>query len=433
MLTRQSTRESPIEADERRRAYTLYLLMLSYTFSFLDRQIISILAEEIKRDLVLSDTQLGILTGLAFALFYAGLGVPIARLADRWHRISLISICIALWSAMTAACGLAANFAQLALARMGVGVGEAGAMPASHSIIADSYPVKERSRAMGIFQLGVPGGVLVGFLVGGWMSEWYGWRATLYFVGGLGVLLAVVIYLTAHEPKRVRESGPARGSDSMINAVASLLRIPAYNHLCAAATLGSLGGYALISWTPALLIREYDLSTPVVGTALSLIIGIGGGLGTYFGGVFADAAARRNTQGALRVAAFTCFCAAPFFLIGFYMQTPLLAFILLAPGFVFYFAWMGPNWAKVQEVAPAHARAVASAFALFVLNMVGLGVGPVAVGALSDLFATSGAASPLRAAVYCVLIVYPWAGWHFLRAGRHIAQDTAVRTEPSSA
>ncbi|MYI36700.1 MAG: MFS transporter, partial [Acidimicrobiaceae bacterium] len=236
-----------------RSKYTLYMLMLAYTFSFLDRQIIAILAEDIKRDLVLSDTQLGVLTGLAFALFYAGLGVPIARLADRWHRISLISICLAVWSAMTAACGAAGNFIQLALARMGVGVGEAGALPASHSIIADTFPPENRSSAMAIFQLGVPGGVLVGFLVGGWMSDWYGWRATLYFVGGLGVALAVIIFLTAHEPKRPQVADAVVRA-GMISTIGRLTKNPAYNHLCAAATLASLGGYALISWSPALLI-----------------------------------------------------------------------------------------------------------------------------------------------------------------------------------
>lgn len=397
--------------------------MLAYTFSFLDRQIISILAEDIKRDMALSDTQLGILSGLAFALFYASLGVPIARLADRWHRIRIISVCIALWSAMTAACGLAANFVQLTLARMGVGVGEAGALPASHSIIADAFPVEKRSSAMGVFQLGVPAGVLVGFLVGGWVSAWYGWRVTLYLVGGLGVVLAVIVFLTGHEPVRLHDTRRDARRPNMFAAVGELLKIPAYNHLCAAATLGSLGGYAIISWTPALLIREHGLSTPVVGTALSLIIGIGGGLGTYFGGVLADAAARRRDDGALRIAAMACFCAAPFFVVGYYMESPVIGFLALTPGFVLYFAWMGPNWAMVQEVAPPSSRAVASAFALFVLNMIGLGVGPVAVGILSDAFASMGVASPLRAALYCVLIVYPWAGWHFLQAGRHISQQ----------
>ncbi|MXW72881.1 MAG: MFS transporter [Chromatiales bacterium] len=412
-----------------RSKYTLYMLMLAYTFSFLDRQIIAILAEDIKRDLVLSDTQLGVLTGLAFALFYAGLGVPIARLADRWHRISLISICLAVWSAMTAACGAAGNFIQLALARMGVGVGEAGALPASHSIIADTFPPENRSSAMAIFQLGVPGGVLVGFLVGGWMSDWYGWRATLYFVGGLGVALAVIIFLTAHEPKRPQVADAVVRA-GMISTIGRLTKNPAYNHLCAAATLASLGGYALISWSPALLIREHGIALPVVGTALSLIIGLGSGLGTYFFGRLADAAGRRRDDGSLRVAAYSCFATAPFFLLGFNMPAPFTIFLVVTPGFILFFAWMGPIWAGVQGVAPVTARALASAFALFVLNMIGLGVGPVAVGALSDYFATRGVESTITAAVACILIVYPWAGWHFLRAGRHVAaRQRSIRSD----
>ena len=411
----QPTREASSTAR-----YALFLLMIVYTFSFLDRQIVSILAEDIKRDLELTDTQIGVLTGFAFALFYATLGLPIARLADKYNRVKIISICLALWSAMTVMCGLAANFVQLALARMGVGVGEAGALPSSHSLIADYFPPEKRSSAMAVFQLGVPFGVLLGFLAGGWVNEWFGWRWALILIGAPGVALAIVVYLTVKEPPRTQ--APSQEQDSILKQIKMLWSHPSYRQLCYAATLGSMGAYAILSWTPAYMIRTFDLTTSYVGTALALLVGVGGGIGTYLGGVAGDKAAEKSQSGPLKVAAAVCFGALPFFILGFLANSPLLMLLFVAPAFFLYMSWMGPNWAMVQAVSPPETRAMASAFILFILNLIGLGFGPLAVGFLSDFFASQGAENGLRWAIICAFIIYPWAGMHFLLARKGLAE-----------
>jgi len=408
------------ETKSTKNNYTLILLMLVYTFSFLDRQIISILAEDIKAELSLSDTQLGVLTGLAFALFYAGLGIPIARLADKYNRVSIISISLGLWSAMTMASGIASNYIQLALARVGVGVGEAGAMPASHSMIADMYPPEKRSGAMSVFQLGVPLGILAGFAAGGWLSEWFGWRMSLIVVGAPGLILAIILKLTVKEPKRlIAENSDQKEKKSFFKTVKELIAIPAYNHLCIAATLTSMGLYSIMAWTPALLLREYGLSRPVVGMALALIIGVGGGLGTLLGGKLGDKALQKSKRGAFQICVRVCLLVAPLMIITYLIKDPFWVFVALTPAALLFFAWMGPHWAMVQEIAPKSSRAVAVAFILFILNLIGLGVGPVIIGAFSDAMKTSGMESPLSIALMIMMIVFPWAAYHFYLAGKN--------------
>ena len=399
--------------------YTLILLMLVYTFSFLDRQIISILAEDIKNELSISDTELGILTGLSFALFYATLGIPIARLADKYNRISIISICLGLWSGMTIASGVATNYIQLALARVGVGVGEAGAIPASHSIIADKYPAEKRSGAMAVFQLGVPLGILAGFAAGGWLSEWFGWRMSLVVVGAPGLLLALILKLTVKEPKRAVPENSLEEKEVFFTTVKKLIAIPAYNHLCAAATLASMGLYSIMAWTPALLLRDYGLSRPVVGMALALIIGIGGGLGTLIGGRMGDKASKKSKEGPFQICVRVCLLIAPLMIITYLVKDPKWVFVALTPAALLFFSWMGPHWAMVQEIVPKKSRAVAVAFILFVLNLIGLGIGPVVIGAFSDYMTLSGMESPLSIALMMMMIVFPWAAFHFHRAGKH--------------
>ncbi|MEM1019618.1 MAG: MFS transporter [Pseudomonadota bacterium] len=394
--------------------YSLWVLMVVYTFSILDRQIISILAEDIKADLQLSDTQLGLLTGLAFALFYATLGLPIARLAERYSRTTIIAICLALWSAMTAFAGLAKSFSQLALARVGVGVGEAGAMPASHSLIAELYPPNKRSSAMAVFQLGVPAGVLFGFLIGGWVNDWLGWRATLITVGAPGLLLAGLVYFTVPEPKRTLQPSQ-RGN--FASDIGRLWSIPTYRYLTFGATLASMGAYAVLSWTPPLLLRDYELTTAAVGTALALCNGVIGGLGTFGGGWLGDRAARKAARGPFYVAAGAAALSGPLFLLAFLAPSYALTLVCLAAAFLFYLSWMGPHWAMVQSVAPASTRATASAFILFILNLVGLGLGPLAIGIMSDAFQAAGMEAPLRIAMMVGSGVFPIAALCFWRAG----------------
>lgn len=405
-------------ADDTRHGSPLVLWTLAgvYALSFLDRQVISILAEDVRRDLHLTDTQLGLVTGVAFALFYATLGIPIARLADRHHRPRIMAACLALWSLMTAACGLATNFVQLALARVGVGVGEAGCMPPAHSLIADFYPPERRSGAMAVFQLGVPLGVLLGFLVGGWVNEWLGWRAALYCVGLPGIVAAWWVLRVVPEPRAGR--APPGSHAQGIDAAFALLRDRAYVHLAMGATLASAGGYAVIGWTPALLIRDFHLGTGHVGTALALIIGVGGALGSWVGGRAGDQAIKRSPQGAYRVAAAICILAAPLYVAAYLQSTANATLAWLVVPFALAFAWMGPCWAMIQGRAAEQSRAMASALVLLLLNLVGLGLGPVLVGGLSDHFAAAGQPRGLQWALVCSCLTFAWAGLHFLLAGR---------------
>jgi len=270
------------------RRYAMLLLVLVFTSSHVDRQILAILLQPIKLELQLSDTQLGFLSGVAFAIFYATLGVPMAMWADRGNRRNLIALALATWSGMTAVCGMATNFWQLALARIGVGIGEAGSSPPSHSMIADMYPPAERAGAMGTFSLGINLGLMTGFLVGGWISQWYDWRAAFYVVGLPGLLLALVVRLTLREPPRGYAEG-LRSSSHEAPSLGAIVRFmastPTLRHLATGATLASFVGYGVVLWLPAFLMRSTgyraDKSAPPshfcsgswVESALTLAVG----------------------------------------------------------------------------------------------------------------------------------------------------------------
>ncbi|MYE12521.1 MAG: MFS transporter, partial [Gammaproteobacteria bacterium] len=285
--------------------YVLALLFLAYTFSFVDRQILSILFEPIKAEMELSDTQLGFLGGLAFALFYSTLGVPIAMLADRSMRTRIITVSLVVFSAMTALCGLAQNFWHLALARVGVGVGEAGVNPASHSIIADIFPPAKRSTAMGLIAVGPNAGMLIGLAAGGILSVQYGWRVTIMAVGLPGLLLALIFWLTVREPRR--GGSESRSADvaapPVRESVVYMWRNRAMRHLVIGAMMKGIGGYGLVSWMPSFLIRTHDLSAAQVGLLLGVGLGVIGGLGAFLGGYLNDRLSKRRAGAGLAVIA----------------------------------------------------------------------------------------------------------------------------------
>ena len=269
------------------RRYALFVLFLVFTSSHVDRQILAILLEPIKHELVLSDTQLGFLSGIAFAIFYATLGIPMAMWADRSNRRNIITLALTMWSGMTVLCGMAANFSQLALARIGVGVGEAGSSPPSHSIIADMYAPTERATAMGTFSLGINCGLLIGFSVGGWINQWYGWRAAFWVVGAPGLMLALLVRYSLREPPR----GYAEGLQSVSHEAPSLGAVvsymwstPALRHIVAGTTLASFVGYGVVLWLPSFLMRSHGLQSGAIGMLLALGFGVFGGVGTFMGG-----------------------------------------------------------------------------------------------------------------------------------------------------
>ena len=283
------------------RWYALGILVLVFTSSHVDRQIMGILLEPIKQDLGASDTQMGFLIGLTFALFYATLGMPIAMLADRGNRRNIIALAITIWSGMTAVCGLAQSFFQLVVARIGVGIGEAGSSPPSHSMISDMFPLKQRGTAMGIYAIGVNLGLLIAYLAGGWMSENWGWRTTFIVVGLPGLAIALLMRFTVAEPERggsdkldglapkVQASAPP-----FLSVVKYMWSTPATRHAVFGSSLAGFVGYGMVLWLPAFFVRSHGLSQTEVGFTLALMSGVVGGTGTFVAGKLADILARRD-------------------------------------------------------------------------------------------------------------------------------------------
>jgi predicted MFS family arabinose efflux permease len=331
---------------------------------------------------------------------------------------------------MTAACGLAQSFAMLALTRIGVGCGEAGSSPPSHSIIADLYPPKKRATAMATFALGVNIGILIGFLVGGWMNEFFGWRAAFMVVGLPGLLLAVLVRTTLREPERGHSDGrtaeAAAEPPTLRKSFAFMWRRRSLRHIVIGATLNSFVGYGAVAWVPAFLIRSFGMSTGDVGTALALIIGIAGGLGTFFGGYYADRLGQRDVRWNMWLVS-ACVAAGVPFAFGVYLAPTaawaLVAFVVPAAVGALY---LGPSLALVQGLVPVRMRTVASAILLFILNIIGLGIGPQMVGIVSDALAPSYGQESLRYALLIVGLVNAWAAVHFFLAGRTLPEDLAA-------
>ena len=294
---------------DRQKNYTLFVLVLVFTSSHVDRQIMGILGQPIKESLQISDTQLGLLTGIMFAVFYATLGMPMAMWADRRNRRNLISFSVFLWSGMTALCGAAANFTQLLLLRIGVGVGEAGSNPPSHSIIADLYPKEQRATAMAVFGTGINWGILNGFLVGGWINEWYGWRTAFVVVGLPGILIAVLVRFTLTEPPRgyadaQGEKPPVVTPPPFWTVVKFMAANRVLRNIVAAGALIAFTGYASVIWVPIYLVRIHGMGTGEVGSYLALFIGVGGAIGIYLGGRLADFLSAKHGRPAFFVSVF---------------------------------------------------------------------------------------------------------------------------------
>ncbi|WP_375271764.1 spinster family MFS transporter [Sphingomonas sp.] len=418
----------------KRRGWTLALLTLTYFFSFMDRQILAILLEAIKADLKLSDTQLGLLSGLVFAIFYATLGIPIARLADRTSRKRIIAISLAIWSAMTALSGFAQNFTQLMFARIGVGVGEAGAGPPSHSIIADLYPPEKRASAMAIYSLGVLLGGGLGMMIGGFVAHAYNWRVAMMVVGLPGIMLAIIVWLFMAEPRRglsdaQRAMDAPAAMPSLGEGIAAMWRDPVALHLVAAVTITSLVGYALTGWGPSYMQRSLGYSMLDVSKYVALPAALIGSTSALLGGAAADRAAKRHGLHAQSwVVALFKLVAFPF-AVGFYfVDDPRLALASYFVAALFAGAYLGPTFALIQHRAPIRLRAVWAALTLLVINLIGLGLGPFLVGKLSDYLRPDYGAQSLRWAMLCVALLTPVAIWAYWRAGVLMKRRDAAAT-----
>lgn len=402
------------------RRYVLGVLLLVYAFNFIDRQIVSVLAIPIKRDLGLSDAQLGMTGGLAFALLYSLLGIPVARLADRANRIGIISTALALWSLMTALCGLATGFGQLFLARLGVGIGEAGGVAPAYSLLCDYFPPRERARAVSIYSFGSPIGSAIGILAGGWVATHLSWRTAFIVVGLAGLFLTPLVSRTVDEPAREAGFAPAPG----LRPVLSLLsRKASFWWLAAGAASASMSGYALFFWMPSLLVRSYGLSLSQASMGFGSMLLVAGVAGLWAGGVLADhyGHARRSAYALVPMAAFVL--TVPFYAVGLTSSGVLTCLLVLAVPTALGLMWLGPVMAAVQHLVPPTMRATASAVFLLIVNLVGLGLGTTLIGWLSDALHVRAGVDSLRWAILAGSAFYLVGAASLALAARRLAAD----------
>ncbi|MFT7652853.1 MAG: MFS family permease, partial [Candidatus Azotimanducaceae bacterium] len=415
-----TTGATPLISESVKR-YTLSVLVVVYTFNFIDRQILSILIEPIKADLGVSDFAMGLLSGTAFAIFYATLGMPLALIADRWNRRNLIGLSLAVWSAMTALSGLAMNFWQLALARIGVGIGEAGCSPSAHSMLADLYPAKERATALGVYSLGIPLGIMFGLFAGGAIADEFGWRTAFFIVGIPGLILSAVVFLTVKEPPRGHADGVSADKvhdyPSIVEVFRFLLSRRAFVHMATGGGLSAFVGYGLITWAPTFFVRTHDMSLTEAGFWLGLVLGIPGGLGIVAGGWLSDRFGARDSRWYLWVVALALAACVPAAAAAFWVDAWWLSLILLSIPVMLGNFYQGTTFAQTQGLAPVHMRAVAAAILLFILNFIGFVFGPPAVGILSDLLVGSFGDDALRYSLFTWGFVNIWAAYHYWRAG----------------
>ncbi len=418
------------------RYYVLGILTLVYAFNFIDRQLLVILQEPVKAELGLSDTQLGLLTGFAFAVFYVVCGIPIARWADKGVRRSIIALALAVWSLMTAVSGLAQNYTQLLLARMGVGVGEAGGSPPAHSMISDIFDRKHRATALSIYSIGIYIGILTGFMLGGWITEFFGWRLAFFVVGLPGVALAIVLRLTVSEPLRGWSEGRARNVDPA-PPTGEVLRLlwtrRSFRHIAMGASLQALIIYGIGNWLPSYFLRTHDISIGELGTWMALATGFGGGLGSFFGGWLADRLGARDSRWYLWVPAILVGAVAPLLLVMLNSDSLALALLLVGPFNFLTASYLGAVLAVSHNLVVTRMRALTSAILFFMINLIGMGIGPVSVGAISDHLTTTGAAAPLGQAMLMVGIAAAiWACLHYCLATRHLKEELALAQRPGN-
>ena len=417
-----------MDTDNKHRSYVLGLLLGAYILSYLDRQILYILIEPIKAELGLSDSQIGFLGGVTFALFYATLGMPIAYLADRLSRKGIISISMLVWSGMTAMSGMATSFSHMLVARVGVAVGEAGCNPCAHSLISDLYPPKKRVSAMAVYQLGIPIGVMIGLFAGGWISEFFGWRAAFMAVGIPGVLFSVVIWLTVKEPARGASELRQQNFDTpptVRETVCHLWSLKSFRHLAMGTALIGFVVYQVFMWSPSFLIRSYGLSKGEAGTILALINGLGGGFGTWLGGYLVEKWGSRDVRLHLIIPAVALILAFPLS-VGIYLSDTLVwSVAFMALPILLALINSGASNSLAQRLAKVRMRALTASILLFVINIVGLGLGPQAVGLLSDYFRPEYGDESLRYALMVGSAAYVWAGIHYFLGAKTLAQDLA--------
>lgn len=411
----------------RQSTYTVAVLAVVYAFNYIDRQLIVILQEAIKQDLGFADWQLGLLSGFAFAIFYTLMGVPIARYADRANRRNIIALAITTWSVMTAVCGAVGNFWQMFLARVGVGVGEAGCSPPAHSMISDLYPPERRATAMSTYNLGVYLGVLVGFIAGGWLNEIVGWRWAFVLVGLPGVLIALLVRFTVPEPSRAVVSDAAAPP---IRSVLNLLwQRKSFRHLALAAGLHAFVGYGAGNWGPSFFIRSHGVGTAELSLWIAPIAAFAGAIGALGGGYIADRLGKRDVRWNTWFPAGAILVSVPFSLAVYTLDGFEAAIITSIIPVMLGATYLGPMLAMTHALVGSRMRAVASSVLLLVLNLVGMGLGPWATGLISDLFAPELGDESLRYALVIVVLANLWCAIHYFLSARTLKDDLSRAPE----
>lgn len=435
------------------RAWVLAVLLVVYTFNFIDRSLIGVLQEAIKTDLNISNFYLGLLGGPTFAILYTLTAIPIARWAESGNRITIVSLGTAFWSLMTAACGLAANFMQLALARVGVGIGEAACVAPAHSAISDYFPAERRATALAIFSLGIPIGTSLAAFGGGWLVQHFDWRTAFLMLGLPGLAVALLLKLTVREPPRTGGVVKAPGFGAAIKALSGKT---SFWHVAFGGALISFVGYGSSQFLGSHLVRNYEIGATLqeeianAAYTLGLVAGVSTALGTFLGGFLSDRLMPRHPLVNSWLPALGVFIAVPIYAVSFFQAAfPVaLATLMVAP--IFHYLYLGPMFAVTQGSAEPRMRATATAFLLFVVNLIGYGLGPPFVGAANDWFASmllandqltlaqcappamapenaaacaSAQGLGLKYALATTLFFLLWAGVHFLLAGRTLKRD----------
>ncbi len=430
------------------RAYLLALLTVIFTFNFADRFALGLVVDNIKADLLLSDSQMGLLTGIAFALFYSVMGIPIARWADRGNRTLIIALTTAAWSAMVALCGAASSFVQLLLIRVGVGVGEAGCTPPAHSLIADYFARPERPRATAIYWQGANLSFILAYFVAGWLTQFYGWRMMFVLVGAPGLLFALLAALTIREPRR-GEVPRSKVSVDLVSAHSQLANAPSpppptlrevcaalwvsrsFRHLLCGFSVWYFFGYGLMQWQPAFFARTFGLKSGELGTWLAVVYTVTGVVGQHWGGMWVTRHAATNERRQLRFMA----------IMNGGFNGLVWALIYLSSSYYLAFAWMGlstlggttivgPLYAMTQTLVPPRMRATATALILLFANLIGMGLGPLAVGVVSDALHPFFGTDSLRYALLTFTPGYLWASWHLWQASKTVEHDMAALLPP---
>ncbi|MHB8477560.1 MAG: spinster family MFS transporter [Steroidobacteraceae bacterium] len=408
------------------RSYVLVVLVIVYTFNFIDRQIVGILAVPIKAELHLTDSQLGLMGGLAFALFYTLLGIPIARMADRVSRTSIMTAALALWSLMTAVCGLTHSFAQLFLARVGVGVGEAGGVAPAYSLICDFFPSQERARALSVYSFGIPVGAASGIVLGGYITSLMSWRMAFFIVGLAGLLITPLLKLTVREPAR-GALDPQRvdglPAPSLFEVIAVLARKASFWGLSLGAASASMMGYGLFFWAPSFLVRSFHLTLLHASLGFGALVLVGGLIGIWFGGALADRYGEKRRGMYAYIPAIAFLATLPFYAAGVLSTTLWISFAVLLVPTALGLAWLGPVLAAVQHLVPGNMRATASALFLFINNLIGIGLGTTLIGVVSDLTRARFGAESLRYAILAGTGFYLLAALLLIFAARRLAEE----------